>query len=83
MPGEEQKKQKGTRTQFVRQVIHEIAGYAPYERRAMDLLKLERRRAATVYLKKRLGNHKRASKKLNNLENIIQEEALHHEEHNK
>ena len=81
MPGEEQKKQKGQRTKFVREIIHEIAGWAPYERRAMDLIKLERRRQATRYLKKRLGNHHRAIHKLNKLEEVIQEENLHHEEH--
>lgn len=82
MSGEatQQKKQTGTRTKLVREIIHEVAGWQPYERRAMDLIKLDRRRAARVYLKKRLGNHHRAMQKLNTLENVIQEESLKREE---
>ena len=80
MASQEQKKQKGTRTKFVREIIHEVAGWSPYERRAMDLIKLERRRAARVYLKKRLGSHQRAMHKLTKLEEVIQEEPLHREE---
>lgn len=66
------------RVAFARQVVHELAGWAPYERRAMDLIKLERRRAARCFLKKRLGTHKRAMKKLSRLEEVIQEENLQH-----
>jgi len=77
MPGTEGK-QSGKRIKFVREVIHELAGWCPYERRAMDLLKLDRRRQARVFLKKRLGTHKRAMKKLGHLETVIQQENLAH-----
>ena len=68
----------GKRSKFVREVVHELAGWSPYERRAMDLIKLEKRRAARSFLKKRLGTHKRAMHKLSHLENIIQEENMQH-----
>ena len=68
----------GKRSKFVREVVHELAGWSPYERRAMDLIKLEKRRAARSFLKKRLGTHKRAIHKLTHLESIIQEENMQH-----
>ena len=68
----------GKRIKFVREVVHELAGWSPYERRAMDLIKLEKRRTARAFLKKRLGNHKRAMHKLTHLENVIQEENMQH-----
>ena len=76
-----QKKSSGKRTKVVREVIHEVCGWAPYERRAMDLLKLDKRRTARCFLKKRLGTHARAMQKLTHLENVIQEENLHHGHH--
>ena len=75
------RKSSGKRNKFVREVIHEVAGWSPYERRAMDLLKLDKRRTARCFLKKRLGTHKRAMRKLGRLEEVIQEENLHHGHH--
>lgn len=60
---------------FARTVIHELAGWSPYEKRAMDLLKVSRRRARS-YLKKRLGTNKRTNKKLAHLELASREETL-------
>lgn len=71
------KRSSGKRAKFVREIVHELAGWAPYERRAMDLIKLEKRRTARSFLKKRLGTHQRAMHKLIYLENVIQEEAMH------
>ena len=68
----------GKRIKFVREVVHELAGWSPYERRAMDLIKLEKRRTARAFLKKRLGTHKRAMHKLTHLEEVIQEENMQH-----
>ncbi|KAH0795787.1 ribosomal protein L36e [Histomonas meleagridis] len=68
----------GKRSRFVREVIHELSGWSPYERRAMDLIKLEKRKSARTFLKKRLGTHKRAMHKLTYLENVIQEENMQH-----
>ena len=76
MPGSEAKHSSGKRVKFVREVIHELSGWAPYERRVMDLLRLDRRRNARTFLKKRLGTHKRAMKKLDKLSEVIQQENL-------
>ena len=66
---------------FVREIVHEVAGLSPYERRAVDLLKLDKRRNARKFLKKRLGTHQRAMKKLIYLEQAIQAEAMQHQHH--
>jgi hypothetical protein len=71
----------GPRTLFVRDVIREVAGWAPYERRAQDIIKLDKPRAARFYLKKRLGSFDRARRKQLYLEEIIREEARQHEHH--
>ncbi|EAY19729.1 ribosomal protein L36e, putative [Trichomonas vaginalis G3] len=68
----------GKRVNFARKIVHELVGWQPYERHTMDLIKIERRRAARQFLKKRLGTHRRAMKKLNTLEEVVQEESLHH-----
>merc|ERR1712046_257672 len=44
----------GRRVKFVREVVREVAGYAPYEKRIMELLKVG---------KNRRGAHQRAKKK--------------------
>merc|ERR1719378_1206034 len=46
-----------THKQFVKQVIRETVGYAPYERRIMDLLKLGNAKRALKLAKARLGTH--------------------------
>uniref|UniRef100_A0A8C1FD76 60S ribosomal protein L36 n=1 Tax=Cyprinus carpio carpio TaxID=630221 RepID=A0A8C1FD76_CYPCA len=49
-------------TKFVRDMIREVCGFAPYERRAMELLK---------FIKKRVGTHIRAKRKREELSNIL------------
>merc|ERR1712078_693726 len=43
----------GRRVKFVREVVREVAGYAPYEKRVMELLRVG---------KNRLGTHQRAKR---------------------
>jgi len=55
------------RVALVREVIRDIAGYAPYERRLMELLKgggTNPQKRAAKYAKKRLGTHIRAKRKV-------------------
>ena len=47
------------RVQFVRDIVQEVMGFAPYERRAMEVLKLGKEKRAQRLLKKRLGTHQR------------------------
>mmetsp|Transcript_115981 Transcript_115981/g.328234 ORF Transcript_115981/g.328234 Transcript_115981/m.328234 type:complete len:112 (+) Transcript_115981:118-453(+) len=57
---------KSARNGLVKEVVREVAGFAPYERRMIELLKIGS--AATFkrslkLAKKRLGTHKRGKKK--------------------
>ena len=47
------------RVQFTRDIIREVMGFAPYERRAMEVLKLGKEKRAQRFCKKRLGTHQR------------------------
>jgi len=60
-----------THKQFVKQVIQETVGYAPYERRIMDLLKLGNAKRALKLAKARLGTHARAKAKKDELEKVL------------
>ncbi|KIP10734.1 hypothetical protein PHLGIDRAFT_100899 [Phlebiopsis gigantea 11061_1 CR5-6] len=67
---------KGTqsqRTNFVRSVVREVAGFAPYERRVMELLRNSKDKKARKLTKKRLGTLLRSKRKLEELGNVIQE----------
>uniref|UniRef100_A0A8C9IH95 60S ribosomal protein L36 n=1 Tax=Piliocolobus tephrosceles TaxID=591936 RepID=A0A8C9IH95_9PRIM len=44
-------------TKFVRDMIREVCGFAPYERRAMELLKVSKDKRALKLIKKRVGTH--------------------------
>mmetsp|Transcript_4392 Transcript_4392/g.4910 ORF Transcript_4392/g.4910 Transcript_4392/m.4910 type:complete len:107 (+) Transcript_4392:71-391(+) len=63
----------GQKVQFVREVVREVAGWAPYERRILELLKVggasEERKAMKI-AKKRLGTHKRAKGKKEELKRV-------------
>ncbi|GJE84185.1 60S ribosomal protein L36 [Phanerochaete sordida] len=61
------------RTQFVRSIIREVAGFAPYERRVMELLRNSKDKKARKLTKKRLGTLLRSKRKLEELGNVITE----------
>nr|CAJ17424.1 ribosomal protein L36e [Biphyllus lunatus] len=65
---------KGIQTKhskFVRDLIREVVGHAPYEKRAMELLKVSKDKRALKFLKRRLGTHIRAKRKREELSNIL------------
>ncbi|TDL29560.1 ribosomal protein L36e [Rickenella mellea] len=64
---------QSTRTKFVRSVVREVAGFAPYERRVMELLRNSKDKKARKLTKKRLGTLLRSKRKLEELGTIIQE----------
>lgn len=66
------------RTQFVRSIIREVSGYAPYEKRLMELLKNSMDKRAKKLAKKRLGTMRRAKAKIEELSQIIAESRRQH-----
>eukprot|EP00842_Homolaphlyctis_polyrhiza_P003029 jgi/Hompol1/3727/HPOL_006703-RA len=63
----------GKRTKFVRDLIREVVGFAPYEKRVMELLKNSKDKRARKLAKKRLGTLRRAKRKIEDLSNVIAE----------
>ncbi|KAF4532286.1 hypothetical protein B566_EDAN007258 [Ephemera danica] len=58
-------------TKFCRDLVREVCGHAPYEKRAMELLKVSKDKRALKFLKRRLGTHIRGKRKREELSNIL------------
>ncbi|KAG2221527.1 hypothetical protein INT45_004521 [Circinella minor] len=67
----------GKRTAFVRSIVREVAGFAPYERRVMELLKNSKDKRAKKLTKRRLGTYVRAKGKIDELQGVIAESRRH------
>eukprot|EP00745_Piridium_sociabile_P004739 TRINITY_DN12855_c0_g1_i2.p2 TRINITY_DN12855_c0_g1~~TRINITY_DN12855_c0_g1_i2.p2 ORF type:complete len:107 (-),score=25.82 TRINITY_DN12855_c0_g1_i2:49-369(-) len=68
-------RKKGTATKharFVRDLVREIAGFAPYERRCQELLRISKDKRALKFCKKRLGCHIRAKRKREEMVQVLQ-----------
>ena len=63
----------GTRVKFVRDLIREVAGFAPYEKRVMELLKNSKDKRARKLAKNRLGTFGRAKKKVEEMSRVLTE----------
>ncbi|CAG7556846.1 ribosomal protein L36 [Fusarium equiseti] len=61
------------RTAFVREIVKEVAGLAPYERRVIELLRNSKDKRARKLAKKRLGTFGRAKAKVDELQRVIAE----------
>lgn len=57
------KGRRSARGKFVHEVIREVAGFAPYERRLIDLCRNNLDKRALRLAKKKLGAHGRAKRK--------------------
>ncbi|KAG0020361.1 hypothetical protein BGZ81_009369 [Podila clonocystis] len=68
----------GKRVVFVRSIIREVAGFAPYERRIMELIKNSKDKRARKLAKKRLGTFLRAKKKVEEMTSVIAESRRAH-----
>merc|ERR1712179_483537 len=57
---------------FVHDVIREVAGFAAYERRCIELLRISKDKRALKFCKKRLGSHFAAKRKREEMAGVIQ-----------
>merc|ERR1719199_288381 len=63
------------RSKVVKEVFRECVGFAPYERRMLELLKIGSAatfKRALKFAKKRLGSHKRGKQKRAQMEGVMQ-----------
>ncbi|KAK2092401.1 60S ribosomal protein L36 [Saguinus oedipus] len=58
-------------TTFVRDVIQEVCGFAPYKLHAMELLKVSKDKQALKFIKKRVGTHIHTKRKREELSNVL------------
>jgi large subunit ribosomal protein L36e len=65
------KGQTSKRVHFVRGLIREVAGFAPYEKRITELLKVGKDKRALKVAKRKLGTHKRAKKKREEMAGVL------------
>jgi len=57
---------------FVRELIREVSGFSPYERRVMELLRNNLDKRALRLAKRKLGTHSRGKRKRDELSGVIQ-----------
>merc|ERR1719378_1080144 len=57
------------RVKFIRDLIREVTGFAPYEKRCMELLRIGKDKRALKFVKKRLGTHVRGKRKREDIQN--------------
>merc|ERR1712098_233049 len=63
------------RSKLIKETVREVVGFAPYERRMMELIKIGSAatfKRALKFAKKRLGSHSRGKKKRSQMEGVIQ-----------
>jgi large subunit ribosomal protein L36e len=60
------------RVKFVRDLVKEVCGLAPYEKRIIELLKVSKDKRALKLAKKRLGGHSRGKRKREEMQAVIQ-----------
>merc|ERR1712134_188646 len=74
---ERQSRKRGRNTKknkFVRETVREVMGFAPCERRALELLRVSKDKRCLRFLKKRLGAHIRAKRKREEMSGVIQQQ---------
>lgn len=56
---------------FIRSIIREISGFAPYEKRGLEYLRMSKDKRALKFLKHRLGTHAQGKRKRDELTNVL------------
>lgn len=59
------------KVKFVRSIVREVCGYAPYEKRIIELLRIGCDKRALKLAKRRLGAHVRAKRKREELSDVL------------
>merc|ERR1711865_304395 len=72
----EKKGKLGVKVKLARDVIRDVCGFTPYEKRAMELLAQGFDKRALKFCKKRLGTHRHGKKKRLELEGVMQAQKL-------
>eukprot|EP01115_Flamella_aegyptia_P002453 TRINITY_DN136513_c0_g1_i1.p1 TRINITY_DN136513_c0_g1~~TRINITY_DN136513_c0_g1_i1.p1 ORF type:complete len:96 (-),score=27.57 TRINITY_DN136513_c0_g1_i1:110-397(-) len=61
----------GKKRLLARQIAREVCGFAPYEKRMMELLRNNLDKRALRLAKKRIGSHQRAKRKREEMANFV------------
>merc|ERR1711931_172582 len=67
---EGKEKKTSSKAAFMRDLMRDVTGFAPYEKRCMELLKLNKDKRALKFCKKRLGTHTRGKRKREEMMNV-------------
>eukprot|EP00899_Mesostigma_viride_P029395 jgi/Mesvir1/9640/Mv12136-RA.1 len=67
----------GKRVKFVRELIREVVGFAPYERRISELLKIGKDKRALKLAKRKLGTHNRAKRARESMAAVLRKSRAH------
>jgi large subunit ribosomal protein L36e len=59
------------RMNFIRGLIREVAGFAPYDKHITELLKVGKDKRALKVAKRKLGTHRRAKKKREEMAGVL------------
>lgn len=59
------------RVRFIRSFIKQVAGFASYEKRIAELLKVGKDKRALKVAKRKLGTHKRAKRKREEMASVL------------
>eukprot|EP00344_Euplotes_crassus_P004773 CAMPEP_0197013210 /NCGR_PEP_ID=MMETSP1380-20130617/65515_1 /TAXON_ID=5936 /ORGANISM="Euplotes crassus, Strain CT5" /LENGTH=115 /DNA_ID=CAMNT_0042437289 /DNA_START=21 /DNA_END=368 /DNA_ORIENTATION=- len=59
------------RVKFVRDLVREVCGFAPYERRVIELLRVGKDKRARKLAKRRLGTMVRAKRKVEEMNSVL------------
>merc|ERR1711872_54670 len=61
------------KNKFVKETVLQLLGHSPYEKRAMELLRIGKEKRCLRFLKKRLGTHRAAKHKRERLQGVLQQ----------